>query len=97
MPMPGALPSSAAFRCGGSTIIYGRLPPQGSSDRCIRLGLRESIRPVVGAVTLLALMGVRYFLPHNMIGLDGLVVDQASKRRPLPLHHQHPPRNSSGT
>lgn len=97
MPMPGASPFSAAFRCAGSTIIYGRLPPQDDSDRYSWLGLHESIRPLVEAVRLLALMGVRYFLPNNMIGLDGLVENQASKRRPMPLHHQYPPRNRCRT
>jgi hypothetical protein len=40
-------------------------------------GMHESIRPVAGAIMLLALMGVRCFWPHNMIGLEGLVVNQA--------------------
>lgn len=39
--------------------------------------MRESIRPVAGAIGPLALMGVRCFGPHNMIGRGGLVVDQA--------------------
>jgi hypothetical protein len=50
--------------------------------------MRESIRPITGAITLLALMGVRYLCPHNMIGLCGLVVDQDPKLRPVPLRHQ---------
>lgn len=50
--------------------------------------MRESIRPIAGAITLLALMGVRYLCPHNMIGLCGLVVDQDPKLRPVPLRHQ---------
>ena len=54
--------------------------------------MRESIRPVAGAVTLLALMGVRCLRPHNMIGRLGLVVDQASKLRSLPTSHQYSPR-----
>ena len=62
--------------------------------------LRESIAkwlsdfylPSAGAIPPLALMGVRCLLPHNMIGLAGLVVNQALKRRPLPLHHHYPPR-----
>jgi transposase len=41
------------------------------------LGMHESIRPVAGQFTPLALMGVRCFCPHNMIGHGGLVVDQA--------------------
>ena len=42
-------------------------------------GMHKSIRPVAGRFTPLALMGVRCFWPHNMIGLEGLVVDQAWK------------------
>ncbi len=37
-------------------------------------------------------MGVRCFWPHNMIGHEGLVVDQASKLRSLPTNHQVSPR-----
>lgn len=40
----------------------------------------ESIRPIAGAITLVALMGVRYLCPHNMIDLSGLVVNQDPKR-----------------
>ena len=40
-------------------------------------GMHEFIRPVAGRFAPLALMGVRCFWPHNMIGLEGLVVDQA--------------------
>jgi hypothetical protein len=40
-------------------------------------GMHESIRPVAGRFVPLALMGVRCFWPHNMIGHGGLVVDQA--------------------
>jgi transposase len=40
-------------------------------------GMHESIRPVAGRFAPLALMGVRCFWPHNMIGHEGLVVDQA--------------------
>ena len=50
--------------------------------------MRESIRPITGAITLLALMGVRYLCPHNMIGLCGLVVNQDPKLRSVPLRHQ---------
>ena len=42
-------------------------------------GMHESIRPVAGRIAPLALMGVRCFWPHNMIGHEGLVVDQAWK------------------
>ena len=54
--------------------------------------MHESIRPVAGAIVPLALMGVRYFAPHNTIGLEGLVVDQAQKLRSLPTSHQLSPR-----
>ena len=43
--------------------------------------MRESIRPVAGAITLLALMVIRHFWPHNAIGLEGPVVTQALKLR----------------
>ena len=42
-------------------------------------GMHEFIRPVAGRIAPLALMGVRCFWPHNMIGPEGLVVDQAWK------------------
>ena len=41
-------------------------------------------------------MGVRCFSPHNMIGLEGLVVDQAWKLRSLPTSHQLSPRIQCG-
>jgi len=44
----------------------------------------------------LALMGVRGFRPHNMIGLEGLVVNQAWKLRSLPTNHQVSPRIRDG-
>lgn len=53
--------------------------------------MRESIRPIAGATTLLALMGVRYLCPHNMIDLCGPVVDQDPKLRSVPLRHQFLP------
>ena len=40
-------------------------------------GMHEFIRPVAGRFVPLALMGVRCFWPHNMIGHGGLVVNQA--------------------
>jgi len=55
-------------------------------------GMHESIRPVAGRFAPLALMGVRCFWPHNMIGREGLVVDQAWKLRSLPTSHQFSPR-----
>jgi hypothetical protein len=41
---------------------------------------------------LLALMGIRCFRPHKIIGRVGLVVHQAWKLRPLPASHQYSPR-----
>jgi hypothetical protein len=81
-----------AFFGGACTRgIYDNLwtpPGQGSSGVALGLDCVNLSGLWSGAVTLLALMGVRYLLPHNMIGLCGLVVDQDSKRRPVPLHHQ---------
>jgi len=57
-----------------------------------RRGMHESIRPVAGLFTPLALMGVRCIWPHNTIGLEGLVVNQAWKLRSLPTSHQLSPR-----
>ncbi|MGV8987285.1 MAG: hypothetical protein ACOH2H_13500 [Cypionkella sp.] len=56
-------------------------------------GMHESIRPFGGAVPPLALMGVRGLSPNNMIGLAGLVVNQALRRRSLSSRHQLPTRN----
>jgi hypothetical protein len=50
--------------------------------------MHESIRPVAGAIAPLALMGVRSFWPHNMIGREGHVVNQAPKLWLLPTVHQ---------
>ena len=61
--------------------IYNNLwtsPAQGDLSGSAA-GMHESDRPVAGRFTPLALMGVRCFWPHNMIGLEGLVVDQAWK------------------
>jgi hypothetical protein len=58
--------------------------------------MHESIRPVAGRFAPLALMGVRCFWPHNMIGHEGLVVDQALKLRSLPTCHQLSPRIRDG-
>ena len=56
------------------------------------VGMHESIRPTAGLFGPLALMGVRCFWPRNTIGLEGLVVDQASKLRSLRTNHQFSPR-----
>jgi transposase len=77
------------------SILYDNLwtPPAARGIFwCRRHGMRESIRPVAGAIAPLALMGVRRLWPHNTIGLEGLVVDQAPRLRPLPTCHQCPPR-----
>ncbi|ELT49795.1 hypothetical protein FHW20_003922 [Ochrobactrum intermedium] len=82
---------------GGSCTrgIYDNLwTPPGREEHlaATRHWMRESIRPIAGAITLLALMGVRYLCPHNMIDLYGLVVNQDPKLRSVPLRHQFLPR-----
>jgi hypothetical protein len=60
-------------------ILYDTLwtsPAQGD-PLASAAGMHESIRPVAGRFVPLALMGVRCFWPHNMIGHGGLVVNQA--------------------
>jgi hypothetical protein len=59
--------------------------------------MRESIRPVAGAVTPLALMGIRYLRPHKIIGLQGLVVYQATKKRPRRAAISNSPRIHCGS
>ena len=69
----------AFFRGACSRGIYDNLwtsPAQGD-PLASAAGMHESIRPVAGRFVPLALMGVRCFWPHNMIGLEGLVVNQA--------------------
>lgn len=82
---------------GGSCMrgIYDNLgTPPGREEHlaATRHWMRESIRPIAGAITLLALMGVRYLCPHNMIDLYGLIVNQDPKLRSVPLRHQFLPR-----
>jgi len=74
--------------------IYDNLwtPPAQGDLLVSAAGMHESIRPVAGLFAPLALMGVRCFWPHNMIGREGLVVDQAWKLRSLPTSHQFSPR-----
>jgi hypothetical protein len=55
--------------------IYGRHPRK-AIYWCRRLGMHESIRPVF-AGPFVALMGVRCFWPHKIIGLEGLGINQA--------------------
>src|SRR5271165_4859100 len=88
----------AFFRGACSRGIYDNLwtsPTQGDLVASA-VGMHESIRPVAGRIAPLALMGVRCFWPHNMIGHKGLVVNQAWKLRSLPMRHQfvtsHPRR-----
>jgi hypothetical protein len=88
----------AFFKGACSRGIYDNLwtsPAQGDPLESAA-GMHESIRPVAGQFTPLALMGVRCFWPHNMIGLEGLVVDQAQKLRSLPTNHQVSPRIRDG-
>ena len=88
----------AFFRGACARGIYDNLwtsPAQGDPLGSAA-GMHESIRPVGGALVLLALMGVRYLRPHNMIGLEGLVVNQAWKLRSLPTNHQVSPRIRDG-
>jgi hypothetical protein len=54
----------------------------------------QSIRPVDGAITLLAMMKIRFSSPHNVHGREGQVVVQAEERRSVPTRH-HPPRIGS--
>src|SRR3984885_1412825 len=69
----------AFFKGACSRGIYDNLwtsPAQGD-PLASAAGMHESIRPVAGRFVPLALMGVRCFWPHNMIGHGGLVVNQA--------------------
>src|SRR3954453_6745906 len=59
-----------------------------------RLWMQQSIRPVAGAITSLAMMRIRFSLPHKVHGLKGHVVVQAEERRSVPTCH-HPPRIAS--
>src|SRR5438477_5283049 len=88
-------PRTLNFRGACTRGIYDNIWTPLAARRSVLVSsvrMRESIRPGGGAVMLLALMGVRYFWPHNMIGRSGLVVHQASKLRSLPTSHQHSPR-----
>jgi transposase len=88
----------AFFRGACERGIYDNLwtsPAQGDPLESAA-GMHESIRPVAGQFTPLALMGVRCFWPHNMIGHGGLVVNQALKLRSLPTNHQVSPRIQDG-
>ena len=69
----------AFFKGACGRGIYDNLwtsPAQGD-PLASAAGMHESIRPVAGRFVPLALMGVRCFWPHNMIGHGGLVVNQA--------------------
>ena len=68
----------------------GRLPLQVGCRRG-RLWMQQSIRPIAGAITSLAMMRIRFSSPHKVHGLKGHVVVQAEERRSVPTCH-HPPR-----
>jgi hypothetical protein len=56
--------------------------------------MQQSIRPVAGAITSLAMMRIRFSSPHKVHGLKSHVVVQAEERRSVPTCH-HPPRIGS--
>src|ERR1700746_3058235 len=102
LPTPSArseaMRAAGFFRPGGwfaCRTIYGRLPRK-AICWCRQRGMHESIRPVAGLFAPLALMGVRCFWPHNLIGLEGLVLHQARKLRSLAANHQLSPRIQCG-
>ena len=70
----------------------GRLPPQDDSAGVDGIGCTNLSGLFTERFALLALMGIRYFWPHKIIGRTGLVVHQAWKLRPLPASHQYSPR-----
>ena len=74
------------------TTIYGRLPPQDDSVGVDGIGCTNLSGLLTERFALLALMGIRCFWPHKIIGRTGLVVHQAWKLRPLPASHQYSPR-----
>ena len=76
-----------------TTTIYGRLPLQVGCRRG-RLWMPQSIRPVAGAITPLAMRRIRFSSPHKVHGHEGQVVVQAEERRSVPTCH-HPPRIGS--
>jgi putative transposase len=91
-------PHSERFRSssragGGTTTVYGRLPLQVGCRRG-RLWMPQSIRPVAGAITPLAMMRIRFSSPHKVHGREGQVVVQAEEWRSVPTCH-HPPRIGS--
>src|SRR5262249_42167103 len=86
-------PAIASMPC---TTIYGRLPPQDDSAGVGGIGCTNLSGLLTERFALLALMGIRCFWPHKIIGRTGLVVHQAWKLRPLPASHQYSPRILSG-
>jgi transposase len=84
----------AFFKGACGRGVYDNLwtPPAQGDLLVSAAGMHESLRPVAGLFAPLALMGVRCFWPHNMIGREGLVIDQAWKLRSLPTSHQFSPR-----
>src|SRR5215472_5124660 len=82
-------PAIASTPC---MTIYGRLPPQDDSVGVDGIGCTNLSGLFTERFALLALMGIRCFWPHKIIGRRGLVVHQAWKLRPLPASHQYSPR-----
>lgn len=66
-------------------------PPAASRMSACRLWMQQSIRPVDGAIRLLAMMRIRFSSPYKVHGREGHVVVQAEERRSVPTCH-HPPR-----
>ena len=86
-------PRSSSRHGAGTTTLYGRLPLQVGCRRG-RLWMPQSIRPVAGAITPLAMMRIRFSSPHKVHGHEGQVVVQAEEWRSVPTCH-HPPRIGS--
>src|SRR6056297_3618114 len=87
----GSSPPSAASAT--RTTIYGRLPLQGGLQRRRRPWMRESIRPVAGAVTLLASMGSAASGLITRSASKGRVIGQALGLRSTPWRHRRLPRS----
>ena len=72
--------------------LWTPLPPQDDSAGVDGIGCTNLSGLLMERFALLALMGIRCFWPHKIIGRAGLVVHQAWKLRPLPASHQYSPR-----
>ena len=77
---------------GRGRLSLLRLPPQDDSAGVDGIGCTNLSGLLTERFALLALMGIRCFWPHKIIGRTGLVVHQAWKLRPLPASHQYSPR-----